>query len=72
MDRVTRELKAAMLQENDDVVRKNFEFLRSSLLKFRSSSVDVLDLINKGALNKCFSVYGCIPSSLSMDYVPIR
>ena len=74
MDRVLCEIKAALVQEDHDLIRKNFEFLRNSILKFRSSSVsvDVLDLCNKGVLNKCFSAYGCLPSSLSKDYIPIR
>jgi len=72
MDRVASELQAALLQENYDIVKKKFAILRENLLRKTSNFVDVLDLCYKGVLNKCFSVYGCIPSSLSSNYIPIR
>ena len=70
MDRVTRDLRAALQEENLELLKKSFDELkaRHSLVK----SADVLSLLNKGLVNKCFSVYGCIPMSLSLDYIPIR
>ena len=44
MDRVARDLQAALLKENCDDVKKNFTILSESLLGKISSSVDVLDL----------------------------
>ena len=72
MDRVARDLQAALLKENRDDVKEKFTILSENLMGKISSSVDVLDLCDKGVLNKCFSVYGCIPSSHSTNYIPIR
>jgi hypothetical protein len=67
MDRVARDLQA------DDVMmsKRNLLFLVKNVGNI-SSYVDVLDLCDKGVLNKYFSVYGCIPSSHSTNYIPIR
>ena len=74
MDRVACDLQAALLKENHDVIKENYAVLRNAFLKKYGSScdVDLLDLCDKGVLNKCFSVYGCIPSSHSTNYIPIR
>ena len=73
MDRVARLLQAALLKENHDDIKENYAVLKDSFLKkYGRSSVDVLKLCDKGVLNKCFSVYGCIPSSHSTNYIPIR
>ena len=72
MDRVARDLQAALLKENRDDVKEKFTILSENLLGKIPSSVNVLDLCDKGVLNKCFSVYGCIPSSHSTNYIPIR
>ena len=71
MDRVTRDLRAALQEESQVflVVKKIVDELKA-----RHSLVERADvsLLNKGLVNKCFSVYGCIPMSLSLDYIPIR
>ena len=74
MDRVSSAnataLKIAIENENSDLVIENSSFLCKKDLPVQS--VDVLDLLEKGVINKCFSCYGYIPSSLSSDYIPIR
>lgn len=74
MDRVSSAnvtaLKIAIENENSDLVKENSSFLCKKYLPVQS--VDVLDLLEKGVFNKCFSCYGYIPSSLSSDYIPIR
>ena len=74
MDRVSSAnvtaLKIAIENENSDLVKENSSFLCKKYLPVQS--VDVLDLLEKGVINKCFSCYGYIPSSLSSDYIPIR
>ena len=60
----------AIENENSDLVKENSSFLCKKYLPVQS--VDVLDLLEKGVINKCFSCYGYIPSSLSSDYIPIR
>ena len=78
MDRVACDLQAALLKENHDVIKENYAVLRNAFQKKYGGScqicmevVDLLDLCDKGVLNKCFSVYGCIPSSHSTNYIPI-
>ena len=71
MDRVARKLQAGLLNENHDDIKENYADLKDSFLK-KCRTVDVLKLCDKGALNKCFSVYGCIPSSHFTNYIPIR
>ena len=71
MDQVARQLQAGLLNENHDDIKENYAVLKDSFLK-KCRTVDVLKLCDKGVLNKCFSVYGCIPSSHSTNYIPIR
>ena len=70
MDQVARQLQAGLLNENHDDI-ENYTVLKDSFLK-KCRTVDVLKLCDKGVLNKCFSVYVCIPSSHSTNYIPIR
>lgn len=59
MERVAHDLRAALQEENHELLRNCF----NELLKYISvlRSADVLYLLNKGLLSKCFSSYGCIP-----------
>ena len=74
MDRVSSEavtaLKIALENENSDLIKDYSSSLCKKYLPVHS--VDVLDLLEKGVINKCFSCYGYIPSSLSSDYIPLK
>ena len=71
MDRVSSEtvtaLKIALENENSDLIKEYSSSLCKKYLPV--CSVDVLKLLEKGAVNKCFSCYGYIPSSLSSDHI---
>lgn len=70
MDRVTSDLRAALQEENLLLIKIYFDQLYAKYSVVESA--DVLSLLNKGLLSKCFPVFGCIPMSLSLDYIPIR
>ena len=64
MEGVTHELRAAIQQEDREVMYENYNKLRKSL---KVRSVDLLDLSKKGVVNVCFSAYGDLPMSISRD-----
>lgn len=56
MERVTHELRAAIQQENHEVICKNYDELRKFL---RVRSVDLLELNKKSAVYKCLFLCLC-------------
>ena len=69
MERATHDLRAAIQQENHELIRLKFDQLKG-FLKVRS--VKLLDLVQKGQVNVCFAVYNHLPKSISWDVQPIR
>ena len=60
MERATHDLRAAIQQESHELIRLKFDQLKCF---FKVRSVKLLDLVQKGQVNVCFSVYNDLPKS---------
>ena len=71
MDRVARDLQAALLKGNRDDVKEKFTILSENLMGKISSSVDVLDLCDKGVLKSVFLFMVVFPRHIPPIIFPL-